>query len=132
MQMFTAFRPAEFIGMYVDEGDIVVDVKESHIKTVKDFMKHKCQLLFQKHNIIIDTNVCFVEQNESHVFSGKRGAGLCFFPDSDDEIAQKLIHKNHLRAGMPLNKIGLAEIILRIGYICLGIGYITIKSENNL
>ena len=34
--------------------------------------------------------------------------------------------------GMPLNKIGFAEIILTIGYICSGIGYITMRSENNL
>ena len=38
-----------------------------------------------------------MEQRESHVFSGKRGAGLCFFPESDDEIAQRLIHNDELR-----------------------------------
>ena len=64
--------------MYVDESEIVVDVKKGQTTAVKEFMQENCNQLFQGYEIDIDSNVCFVEQNELPVFSGKRGAGLCF------------------------------------------------------
>ena len=87
------FGPAEFIDMSVDERDIVVDVKVGQTTVVKDFLTETCQQHFKRYNIGIDGYVFFVEQKQTPVFSGKRRAGLCFFPDSDDEIAQKLFIK---------------------------------------
>ena len=85
------FRPNGFIGFYIDEDELVFDFEDGQKERIKAFVKHKCSEIFEKHKINFDKQVFFVGQKSKFRFSGKRGAGLSFIPEGDDEIAEMLM-----------------------------------------
>ena len=91
-------RPAGFIGLYVDDDVIVVDVErrdadEPSVKTeIEAFLRHECADQFRKHRLSLDdVTFEFVEQDSTPTFSGKRGDALCFIPDADEHIARRVL-----------------------------------------
>ena len=92
------FRPSGFIGLYVDDDVIVVDVErrkadEPSVQTqIEAFLRDKCADQFEKRGLSRDdVTFEFVEQDSTPVFSGKRGDALCFIPDADEHIAQQVL-----------------------------------------
>ena len=65
-------RPAGYLGMYVEEDHIIVDVKPSQESQVAEFLMTFCSHAFDKYGRSIEKTVKYVEQNTQPRFLGKR------------------------------------------------------------
>ena len=96
MNDVVAFRPPSYLGMYDEDGRIVVDVKRGEKQIVYEFMMRRCAGLFSKHRLFVHDVIKFVEQKSLPKFSGRRGDGLGFL--TDDEIAHKIRTSPEIRS----------------------------------